>query len=63
MLTDFWEVHQKVIAKMEKCETPSVEEIAEATLNQRLLAEQRQREREESAKAAKQLLDAIDLEP
>lgn len=63
MLQDFWEVHQKVITKMEKCETPSPEEIAEAALNQRSLAEHRQRRREESAKAARQLLDSIDLEP
>jgi len=63
MLKDFWEVHQKVINKMERCETPSPEEIAEAALNQRLLAEQRRKKREESAKTAKQLLDSIDLEP
>jgi hypothetical protein len=63
MLMDFWEVHQTLITKMQRCETPSPEEIAEATLTQRLLTEQRQRKREESAKAARQLLDAIDLEP
>lgn len=63
MLTDFWEVHQRVINKIEKCESPSPEELAEATLNQCLLAERLQRKREESARAAKQLLDAIDLEP
>ena len=63
MLKDFWEVHQKIITKIEHCESPSPEELAEAALNQRLLTERLERKREESAKAAKELLDAIDLEP
>ena len=63
MLKDFWEVHQKIITKIENRESPSPEELAEAALNQRLLTERLERKREESAKAAKELLDAIDLEP
>ncbi len=63
MLQDFWEVHQKIIGKIERCESPSPEEIAEATLDQRSLTERRRQKREESAKAARQLLDSIDLEP